>query len=176
MPSTDLTTALARLLTDATLRDTYRQDRRLAAQRLSVGRGDIDAFCSLDPTGLDNQAKTLLKKRFHEASRILPETCSRLGQDARTWFWKYAQTHWPEGHRRHLEDAVCFCDFLIDTDNRNVCQSELNRLRFALEGRRLAVHLVRDLLVIGGRRRRAIQILYRSRDGTPRQFAFYLKL
>ena len=81
MAQLDLTTALARLLSDASLRQAYRQDRRGTAERLAVRAADRSGFLSLDPGLLDRQAETLLNKRLHEVRRLLPETFTRMGLD-----------------------------------------------------------------------------------------------
>jgi hypothetical protein len=169
----NMTSALARLLTEAPLRDNFRVDAQRTARELSVDADSIDTFCALDPSRLDAQAATLLSKRYHEAFSLLPETCAQLQHNGRDVFMEYAHSHWPEGHRRHLIDAVKFCQFLITLGSRSVCRSEYNRLRFALKGGRLAVHLVADLPV-GEKKRRALQLLYRPANGIPRQYAFYL--
>ena len=168
-----LTTALAHLLSEAALREAYRQDRWQAARRLSIRKSDLGAFLAIDPVALEKQAQALLNKRFHEVSRLLPETFSRLGQETRGFFATYAKTLWPRGYTRHLQDAYAFCQYLHDQGVRGVSRAEFNRLAFILDRRRLAVHLVSDLRA-KGRLRRALQILYRGRDRCPRQFALYL--
>ena len=176
MKPLELTTALARLLSDAELRSAFSGDPDQVANQLPIRDADRDAFFSLNIEELERQAKTLIEKRLHEVGRIIPQTIQRLGCQASTEFYRYANQHWPTGYSRHFEDAIAFFDFLIANGNRhNVCHSERNWLRFGVSQRRFAFHLVPDLLV-GKKQRRSIQFLYRQNDGTPRQFAMYLSL
>ena len=168
----DFTTALARLLTDPAVRETYKTDRHAVARRLSVRDVDLDAFVSLDVNGVVEQAAGLLRKRFHEVAQLLPSTISQLGPQARTHFFEYAPTRWPTGYRRHLEDAELFCRHLTACDIRSVCPVEWNRMRFFMSRRRWSVHLIRTLM-IDGRPRRAIQVLYRAR-GLPHEWGWYV--
>ena len=170
-----LTKALARLLSDRGLRESFHRDRAEVARRLGVSNGHLSTFLSIDEAGLAVQAETILKKRFHEVAKLLPHTVGQLGWKAKTHFWTYAESYWPSEYRRHLDDAVHFCRFLLDFPASYVYRSELNRLRFALEGRRLAVHAVSDLIV-AGKPRRAIQVLYRGSERQPRQLAICSRL
>ncbi len=177
MSDRDFTTALARLLTDRSLLESYRVDARETAERLSVRPSDVDAFLSLDAADLEAQAETLVRKRFHEVAGMIPETITGLGgrEEARHAFEEYAATRWPGGHRRHLADAVAFCAHLLGQERRTVCRAEYHRLRFVLCRRRFAIHLVRDL-VVDGRARPALQILYGARGDSPRQIALFVAL
>ena len=158
----DFTTALARLLSDPVVREAYATDRRRTARRLSVRDADLDAFVSLDVADLMEQAEGLLRKRFHEAKRLLPSTLAQLGPQARAHFHAYATARWPEGHRRHLDDAESFCRYLTERGVSGVCPAEWNRMRFATSQRRWSVHLIRELRVDGRPR-------VRSTGGRERQ-------
>jgi len=171
----DLTTALARLLSETKLREEYRRDRQELTRRLSIPESDLLAFLSIDPIGLEAQAKTLVNKRLNEVSRVIPETYSKLGERGRKYFLDYVENYWPRGHRRHLEDAAAFCRYLVEHGVRDVSHEELNRLQFAVNRKRFAIHLVPDFLV-NGRARHALQILYRDSDHSPRQFVFHARM
>ncbi len=175
MAQLDLTTALARLLSDASLREAYRQDRRGTAAHLAVRAADRSSFLSLDPDLLDRQADTLLNKRLHEVRRLLPDTFTRVGAEAPSLFRTYAQTRWPVGHMRHVDDAVAFCRHLMATGTGKVNRAELNRMRFVLRRQRLAVHLVPDLMRVG-HPRPGVQLLYCPRGQSPRQFVLTLDI
>ena len=172
MPNTDLTSALAQLLSSRGLREEFRADRRATAHRIGIREDLVTALCAIDADGIDAQAETLTKKRFGEVCRLVPQTIAWGGEDARTLFWDYAETYWPGGHRRHLDDAVAFSHFLLERRADAVCRAELNRVHFALTQRRLAVHWISDFMV-GDRQRWAVQLLYRWQSPTPRQCFFY---
>jgi hypothetical protein len=166
--TTDLTTVLGRLLSDPALRATLRRDPEAAARALDA---DPATLAAVDSDGLEQQAETLLEKRFHEVGKLLPRTVAALGPDAERRFREHAAGFWPEGHRRHAEDASAFGRWL---QGRRLphSRSELNRHRFALGARRFSLGFVNDAWV-GGRSRRALQILYRRR-GVVRSLALYL--
>jgi hypothetical protein len=163
MPA-DLTTVLGRLLADPALRAEFRRDPAATARRLDA---DLSA---IDPDELERQAETLVDKRFHEVAKLLPRTIALQGGDAARIFAAHASLFWPEGHRRHADDAVAFVRFLRERDFPWV-RAEYTRLVFAMRGSRLSFRLVPDAWV-GGRARRALQILYRRR-GAVRSLALY---
>lgn len=168
----ELTTALGRLLRDASLRQQYRQDPTGIARTLAVREDLLSALAGLDPDELDLQAEVLLRKRFQEVERLLPQTVTRLGPVAYQQFMRYASSAWPEGHLRHVEDSARFGSYLLEHARADVCRSELNRVAFLAGRRRFAVHWAPGIW-LDGRRRHAIQVVYRRR-GTPRQFFLYL--
>lgn len=169
MPA-EFTTILGRLLTDPELRRRFRRDPASAARALDA---DPSSLAAIDPDGLDLQAETLLEKRLHEVSKLLPRTVAGLGIRGAPAFREYACAHWPEGHRRHAEDAAAFGSFLRER-GFPLCRSELNRHLFTMGSASWAIHLVADARV-GGRSRRAIQLLFRRR-GVVRSLAVYLGL
>ena len=167
---TDLSTALGRLLCDSALREAFARNPAAVAALLEVRPVDYEVFTFLSPVEIEDQARALLKKRFHEVRKLAPITCGQLGPRASSSFDAYAQTHWPEGHCRHLRDALAFYERAAGR-----CQSELNRLRFSLGRRRFVVHAVADLPV-NSRPQRALQILTRSRGGVINERAIFLRL
>ncbi len=173
MPGIDLTTALGRLLSDPALRREHARDPEALARHLNVDAAHLDSFLGLDRDGLEVQAEALIAKRFHEAACLLPETTARLGETARALFFEFAKGTWPTGHRRHLEDAVAFGRFLRRRGGPGPSDAEFNRLRFALERRWLALHLVWRF-PHGARHRAALQLLHRRRGGRARQTVIFL--
>jgi hypothetical protein len=167
MPA-DLTTALGALLADSALRDRLRRDPEGVARALQVGVAELQ---TLDPEDLERQAEGLIAKRFYEVRKRLPRTLNVLNPGSPDLFKQYAQGPWPEGHHRHVRDAANFAAFL-DARGLPVSRSEWNRVKFHLGSRRAAIHYVPDVEV-GGRRRRALQLLFRFR-GSVRSCAFYL--
>ena len=105
----ELTNALGRLLSDRSLREIFRRDPQEAARRLDLDPQDGEALRSVDAAGLDAQAQTLLNKRCWEVSRLIPRTFKTLGNDARRRFLDFAESYWPVGHKKHVDDALGFC-------------------------------------------------------------------
>lgn len=107
----DVVSALAHLLSDQVLRERFIAEPRHVAMKLGLQGRDLEVVCKLDALDLERQATTLLKKRWHEVSKLIPRTIAGL-EDGYSVFKYYAREHWPEGHRKHVEDAAGFLRFL----------------------------------------------------------------
>ena len=162
-----LSEAVARLLSEPSLRESFRTDRSAVARHFDLSPEHEKTFLSIDESQLAVQAEALIKKRFHEIAKLLPHSVAALGVRAEDLFEEYANDYWPRGHRRHLDDAVHFGAYLLGRVGSGVNRAELNRLRFALDHQRFAIHAVSDLMV-GGKPRRAIQFFYRTKGKGPR--------
>lgn len=137
MAPIDFTSAFARLLCDAALREAFARDPVETSARLGVDEPGRSSFLALNPADLEAQANALLEKRFHEVSRLIPDTMTRLGSGARERFGAFAKISWPTGHQRHLIDALRFLESL---DAEVASDAERHWLTFALGRRRLAIH------------------------------------
>jgi hypothetical protein len=172
---TDFCAALARLLSEPSLRETFARDRAGTLDVLQVRAEDRWMFTSLDVDALQAQAETLLEKRRSEARPWIPRTWRRLGLDADALFREYALESWPPGPRRPLIDALSFCRKLRRNGDGRVCRIEDNRLQFVAGRRRWSLHMFRTAEV-AGRRRTVLQLLVRRHSGTPLERVFYLGL
>ena len=63
---TDLTTAIGRLLSDASLRDEFRNDPVSVAEKIDLQPDHVAMFVGLDINQIESQATTLLSKRWNE--------------------------------------------------------------------------------------------------------------
>jgi hypothetical protein len=137
----ELTSALARLLSDRTLRLRFRADRSAVAGELDLTMDDAAMLCAVDPGELEAQAQTLLDKRRSEATRLMPRTWKLLTSKGTRLFEEYAAGHWPTGHHRHQVDAADFMRFLVE---RGLPHDPIERLRMEtrLSGRRHRVGIV----------------------------------
>ena len=175
MADRDLTAALADLLSDPALRRAYADDPAAVARQLGVGDADRPAFLVLDRQGLEAQANSLVNKRLHEVTGLLPVTFTRLGAEAGRLFRAYADTQWPEGHTRHVTDAVSFCQYLkIIGLSDKVCGLELQWLTFRLSKRRISITWVNDIPV-RDRLRPGLQILVRKPNRDIWQSVLFLR-
>jgi hypothetical protein len=155
----DFVTALAQLLVNPRLQETFSRDPQAAADLLTIANEDRDLLVSLSPAQLERQARLLITKRMRETFGFLPLTVKALGENAAAYFRDYAQGYWPATHRRHTVDALGFCKFL--REHRLPCnQSEYNRVYFNNKPSRMRICFAKDAL-INGRRRCALQLLYR---------------
>jgi hypothetical protein len=145
------------------------------ADELRLRRADRAAFLALSLDQVEAQAEALLRKRFHQISKLLPLAMERMGDDAWAHFRRYAEGHWPEGHRRHLEDALEFVRYLKAQEVGELSWRELHRLQFLLSERRVAVHVLWGFAV-RGRRRPALQLLVRGGAGRVGEYLTYFSL
>ena len=160
------------LLTRVALRREFRLDPRSALFHEGVTEEEFRELPAWNPDELEAQAHTLVEKRWHEVQQLLFSTLSDGGARYRECFGEYAPTNWPEGHQRHLIDAVRFADHLSRNGNQRDLGWRVNLLRFRLERSRFRVHWVRSLPVCS-RWSCGVQVLYR-RSNEPRQILLYL--
>ncbi|OFW30928.1 MAG: hypothetical protein A3H97_19430 [Acidobacteria bacterium RIFCSPLOWO2_02_FULL_65_29] len=141
MAGVELTSALARLLSDRTLRLRFNADRGEVARELELTTRDAAILCAVDAAGLEAQAQTLLDKRRSEATRIMPRTWKLLAPAGTGLFEEYASDHWPTGHLRHPMDALAFMRFLVE---RGLPHDRIERLRMEtrLSDRRRRISVV----------------------------------
>ena len=127
--TTDFVTALARLLSDPSLRLQFCEEPEHVARQIGVAQEDWHSFVSISPEQLNRQAETLLNKRWHEVRRLVPKTIEMLGSEAVDLFRFYATKEWPQGHRRHSVDAHRFLRFLISNEIAKPEKYEMIRIR-----------------------------------------------
>lgn len=169
--SLDFTTALARLLRDVELRRRFRVDPHATANELCSEASARAALLEVDVDQLDEQAEGLVRKRFAEVAELLPRSVARLRGTALPLFKEHAASFWPEGHRRHIEDAAGFARYLQRRGVSAACEAELHAAIFGGSRRMAAIRLTR--IIVGRRTRRALQILLRYPQ-PARQIFIYL--
>lgn len=135
---------LACLLKSGALRDRYALDPEGVLAALHIRKSEWPAFASLPPDDLEFQSRILLRKRFTEVKKLLPQTCASLGDPAWAAFQSYGREHWPSDTGGAIEDALSFHAAAFEQFPKRVCNTERNRLRFRLSTRRFEIHWVRD--------------------------------
>ena len=168
MNEIDTITALGRLLRDGRLRDAFAADPAAVSERLAVRSADRAALAGLAISGLEAQARTLLRKRFDALSHFIPATLARLRADGWRQFQEYARNYWPIGATWEMQDACAFCEYCRVACPAAFSRAEHNRLRFVLGDRTWAMHFTADLPQCIGLRP-GLQILIRRRFGRTRE-------
>lgn len=171
----DLVTAMGRLLSDGDLRRAFSADPEAVANQFCIQSHDRAAFLGLVPHELEFQAEILLRKRFGEIQRLLPQTLVQLDEEAWQLFRKFGHGKWPKTSPQPIHHAHAFCEYLAREKLASVCALESNRLRFVLGRRRVAMHFIGSA-AIRGKRRRALQLLARDAQGRLREFLFHFGL
>lgn len=150
----------SKLLSSRSLRAEFERDRVAVAESMGLSESDLPLVRDLDLTALGLQAGTLVNKRYAAVADLLPVTSQAVGPAMRGWFEQYADTFWPEGHQRHLLDALRFHAFLMAHKVAGVCRAERHLLRFRLDGGRLRIRFAMDV-PIGYYRHAGVMILRR---------------
>ena len=91
---------------------------------------EIELLAQIDAGSLEHQADTLIQKRWHEVTKLLPNTIEKI-DDVWTIFRYFATRSWPEGHLRHFVDAHNFVSFLEENQIVKVDAAEKRRVRSA---------------------------------------------
>ena len=148
MRQQDAVEAMGLLLRDRALRQRFAEDRHAVIKELGVVSDDHDCLLSLDVEQLEAQAESLIRKRRAEVVRFLPNTWSCLGTQALCSFHEYVDdSHWPQGHRRHLLDALGFCQFLEERKQVGYLKSEHQWVWFLANDRIFSIRIVSDLMI-----------------------------
>ncbi|MBT7537543.1 MAG: hypothetical protein HN610_18435 [Verrucomicrobia bacterium] len=170
----DFTTALSLLLSRKDFRDRLRDSPDALLDEWNMSPSDRACLLALNHEPLSQQADGLISKRFHEVRQFIPRTLKALPMRGRKLFFKFADDCWPEGHQRHLLDALGFARFL-EQEGGDVSPNrfELTWLSFLIGDRKWSFHLLSDF-PWKDRIYYAIVFFYRTRGGTPRYGAFTL--
>ncbi len=121
MSALEVQELLARLYTDPGLLQEFLWDREGFCRR--HGNGDSEFVRQLDSRQLEFFASSLLAKRAGEVKKLLPMTVCALARRFDGDFNRYAATAIPTGDRRHVADAMAFCEHLLGE------AGELNQLK-----------------------------------------------
>jgi len=172
MSAIDSVTALGRLLRDGALRDAYAAQPAQTIQDMDVLEADRATLLNLNTEDLEAQASVLLRKRFESISRLLPQTCARLRDEAWPSFAEYSRRWWPPREPAGVIDANQFFRHLEAKGKSVTPKSERNRIHFGLSHRRFAIYLTPDLF-IRNRVRMGVQIFLRRSPAMWREYVIY---
>jgi hypothetical protein len=122
----DLQRALARLSTDAALREQFLADPEAASLALGLPPGSGEELARLPAQPLDSFARSLIHKRMGDVGKLLPHTRRALGERFGALFLEYARGtagstavgRLPDGPRKFQEDAIAFAAFLQQVAGR----------------------------------------------------------
>jgi hypothetical protein len=103
---------LARLYTEAGLRERFFADPRSVAKELRLTEAELQLLMRLPAAQVDFFARSLTHKRAREVSKLLPVTAQVLGKSFDAIFFRFAETYQPCGIKKHFDDALTFARFL----------------------------------------------------------------
>lgn len=107
---------LARLLTDATLRQQFDTDPTATCRAAGLTDDDTAQVVVIAAADVNYFATSLIHKRRRQVEHLLPLTCCVLGSRFPTLFARYAATTVPHGVKRHQQDSLAFAEFLQSQD------------------------------------------------------------
>ncbi len=143
--------ALARLLADAQLRESFFKDPQGVGRELGFSAEETRRLAEISPRGLNTFASYLHKKWYAQLGKLMPLTFRALGDRFTFELRKFSETHLPGGVKRIMEDALAFNLHLgkalkQERERRwilDLLRYERARLRAADPRRRLVVSVFR---------------------------------
>ena len=112
MSALEVQQLLARLYTDPRMLEEFLSDREGFCARHANGSGEL--IRQIDPGQLEFFAVSLRSKRAGEVKKLLPMTVRALGIRFGEEFGRYAANTIASGDRKHLADAMAFCEWLLE--------------------------------------------------------------
>ncbi len=103
---------LARIYTEASLREKFFADPQSVAKELRLTEAEAEFLARVPAAQVDDFAKSLTRKRAREAAKLLPVTARALGKSFEPLFLEHAEAYRPKGIRKHFDDALAFAQFL----------------------------------------------------------------
>lgn len=104
--------ALARLYTDAALRERFFADPVSTAATLGLTTETAEQLARMSAAELTSFAHSLRAKRLNDLGKMLPLTRDALGQRFGELFSHYSAAPAPPGERKIQQDALSFANFL----------------------------------------------------------------
>lgn len=139
----EIQSALAKLYTDSELRVRFLEDSANVCRELGLKSEDAEHLSKISHDELGFFSDSLIWKRIGEAEKLLPLINKALGEKFRKEFQSFASTYNPTEVKKHLEDAIAFCDYLEKKIEikwiADLIRFEKARLQFGAFNRRLIV-------------------------------------
>ena len=111
MSALELQRLLARLYTEPRMLEEFLTDREAFCAKHAAGCGDL--IGQIDPRQLEFFALSLRSKRAGEVKKLLPMTARALDTRFGEEFDRYAANTVATGDRKHLAEAMAFCEYLL---------------------------------------------------------------
>lgn len=118
---------LAQLYTNTELRNRFFANPQSVGAELGLSDEEINQLSQLSAQQVNIFANSLKWKRLGEVRELLPRTARVLGKNFNDLFWRYAETHIPQGINKHREDAIAFASFIQKQDIEPAWVSDLVR-------------------------------------------------
>ncbi|BAY09312.1 hypothetical protein [Calothrix sp. NIES-2098] len=103
---------LAQLYTNSELRQRFFANPQIVGAELGLSDEETQQLSQISAQQVNIFANSLKWKRLGEVRELLPRTARVLGKNFNDLFWRYAETHLPQGVKKHREDAIAFANFI----------------------------------------------------------------
>ena len=103
-----LNNCLVLLLSSHAERQLFVDNPALFQAKHDLMQADLHTLKQMDMIEVERQARELVVKRQREVTKLMPKTL-RSQQEK---FRAFAETQWPQGHKRHVLDAEAFIRYL----------------------------------------------------------------
>jgi len=103
---------LAQLYTNTELRQRFFANPQTVGAELGLSEAQTQKLAQLSAQQVNIFANSLKWKRLGEVRELLPRTARVLGKNFNDLFWRYAETHLPQGIKKHRQDAIAFASFI----------------------------------------------------------------
>ncbi|HEX8288198.1 MAG TPA: hypothetical protein VF556_09385 [Pyrinomonadaceae bacterium] len=126
---------LAKIYTDEQFRRAFLSEPEKTGKENSLNENEIAEIFAVLPEEIGFFAESLFRKRLREVEKLLPLTREITGADFTPLFREFARIYNPQTVKKHLEDAIAFCDFLRENNlvtetSKNVAKYEQTKLNF----------------------------------------------
>ncbi|OUL18120.1 hypothetical protein BV378_37340 [Nostoc sp. RF31YmG] len=103
---------LAQIYTNSEFRQRFFANPQTVGAELGLSEAEIQQLSAISAQQVNIFANSLKWKRLGEVRELLPRTARVLGKNFNDLFWRYAETHLPQGIKKHREDAIAFSSFI----------------------------------------------------------------
>ncbi|MDZ7958987.1 MAG: hypothetical protein RMY34_14080 [Aulosira sp. DedQUE10] len=104
---------LAQLYTNTELRKRFFANPQIVGAELGLSEAQTQQLAEISAQEVNIFANSLKWKRLGEVRELLTRTATALGKNFNDLFWRYADTHLPQGIKKHRQDAIAFANFII---------------------------------------------------------------
>jgi len=126
---------LAKLYTDEQFRRAFLSEPAKIGKENYLNESEIIEIAEMLPEEISFFAESLFRKRLREVEKFLPLTQKVLSEDFQKFFREFSQNYNPQTVKKHLEDAIEFCNYLRKSDfvsevSKNAAKYEQAKLTF----------------------------------------------
>lgn len=137
---------LARLYTDADLREAFLENPHSIAAEFGLTREEAQSITAILPDEVTFFSRSLVYKRLREVEKLLPICRNVLGDEFARLFEEFSSDYNPTSIKKHLDDALAFTGWLLGRETsplvRDAARFESAKHRFFASNRRFSYCLL----------------------------------